>query len=357
MSGKGGVGKTTLSINIAQVLVNKGNTVGIIDADIHGPNVLKLLGYQGLKMEMRGNKIVPLLITPKFKVASIAGFTEDDSAVIWRGPMKHTAIKQLVLDVDWGELDYLIVDFPPGTGDEHISAAQLIKDVEGVIIISTPQQVSIMDVVRSVDFCKKMNLPIIGLIENMSGGVFGQGTVNELCQKKNLNFLGALPLCAEIVKSGEEGKSFSEYNNKNLNDKFNLIIENILKNIKDDGVKMTVEKRKIAIASDDKIGISNHFGRAKGFMIFHLEDDKIIIEGYRENIGKSDGSCGSCNHSTMIDNIKDCQVVISYGMGQHIYDDLTKNNIKAIVTEEKTVKEALNKFIENNLKNRLDKLH
>jgi len=232
MSGKGGVGKTTIAINLAHFLFDKGKSIGILDADIHGPNVFKLLGYSGLKMEMREDKIVPLSINPNFKIASIAGFTDDDSAVIWRGPMKHNAIKQLALDVEWGDLDYLVVDFPPGTGDEHISAAQLIKDIVGAIIISTPQQVSIMDVMRSVDFCKKMNLPIIGLIENMSEGIFGKGTVEKVCKKNNLNFLGALPLCAEIVKSGEEGKPFSEYNNKELNNKFRLIIENVLRGVK-----------------------------------------------------------------------------------------------------------------------------
>ena len=114
---------------------------------------------------------------------------------------------------------------------------------------------------------------------------------------------------------------------------------------------------KVAIASDDKITISHHFGRAKGFMIFEIDDNKIINEEYRDNIGKSNGECGSCNHSMMIDNIKDCQVVISYGMGQHIYNDLTENNIRAVVTEEKTVKDALNKFLDKTLTNRTEKLH
>jgi len=228
MSGKGGVGKTTLAINISQALVNAGYAVGILDADIHGPNVLKLLGYSELKMEMIENRIIPLSISPKFKIASIAGFTEDNSAIIWRGPMKHTAIKQLALDVDWGELDYLIVDFPPGTGDEHISAAQLIKDIAGAVVVSTPQQVAIMDVMRSVDFCKQMKIPIIGLIENMSGGLFGEGTVEKVCKNNGLTFLGTLPLCVEIVKSGEEGKPFLEYDNEDLNNKFKLIIGKIL---------------------------------------------------------------------------------------------------------------------------------
>ncbi len=208
MSGKGGVGKTTITVNIAQALVNKNYSVGILDADIHGPNVLKLLGFQGLKMEFRENKIIPFSVSPKLKIASISGFTDDNTAVIWRGPMKHNAIKQLSIDADWGTLNYLLVDFPPGTGDEHISAAQLMKNVEGAILISTPQQVSIMDVVRSIDFCKKMNITILGIVENMSGGIFGEGTVKNICKENNVPFLGVLPLCKEVVLSGEEGKSF-----------------------------------------------------------------------------------------------------------------------------------------------------
>jgi predicted Fe-Mo cluster-binding NifX family protein len=114
---------------------------------------------------------------------------------------------------------------------------------------------------------------------------------------------------------------------------------------------------KVAIASDDKLNISPHFGRAQGFMIFEISNYKIISEEYRANVGKNNGSCGSCNHSMMIDNIKDCQVVISYGMGQHIYNDLTENNINAIVTEERIVKDALANFLDNTLKNRTEKLH
>jgi len=114
---------------------------------------------------------------------------------------------------------------------------------------------------------------------------------------------------------------------------------------------------KVAIASDDKVNISNHFGRAQGFSIFEIDKDEISSQEYRVNAGKSDGNCGSCNHAMMIDNIKDCEVVISYGMGQRIYDDLAASGIKAVVTEEKTVKDALNKFIHKSLKNRIDKLH
>ena len=181
-----------------------------------------------MRMEISEGRIAPIVLDPRLKVASIAGIVEDGSAIIWRGPMKHSAIKQLANDVEWGELDYLVVDFPPGTGDEHISASQLIKGIAGAIIVSTPQQVSLMDAMRSVDFCNRMGIPVIGMVENMSGGIFGGGTVERLCRNKNLNFLGALPLCRVIVQSGEEGKPFSEYKNAGLDRAFGAIMEKIL---------------------------------------------------------------------------------------------------------------------------------
>ena len=227
MSGKGGVGKTTLAVNLALNLARKGNRVGILDADIHGPNVLKMLGYSGPRLKVDGDKIAPIRIGPKLFAASIAGFVEDNSAIIWRGPMKHTAIKQLALDVRWGTLDYLVVDLPPGTGDEHLSVVQLMKDIVGAVIISTPQQVSIMDMMRAVDFCRQTGVKIIGVIENMSGSIFGSGTVEKVCKANDLTFLGQIPLSKEVVQSGEEGKPLFEYNNPLLTKSFNTIMAKI----------------------------------------------------------------------------------------------------------------------------------
>ncbi len=227
MSGKGGVGKTTIAVNIAYKLSKEGNSVGILDADIHGPNVLKILGSKGT-FSIEDKKIMPIKVQD-IKVVSMAGIIDEESAVIWRGPMKHNALKQFIQDVEWGDLDYLIVDFPPGTGDELLSAAQLLKDISGAVIVSTPQSVSLLDMMRSVDFCKKMNIPIIGLIENMSGNIFGKGTVKEICSKNNLQYLGSLPLSEKAVRSSEEGKSFMNYDDKELIDSF----ENIIKNIKE----------------------------------------------------------------------------------------------------------------------------
>ncbi len=228
MSGKGGVGKTTIAVNLSYSLSLKGYSVGILDVDIHGPNVLKMLGHDNVRFKVKKEKLIPFMINPKLKVVSIAGYIPDASAVIWRGPMKHNIIKQLFENTEWGELDYLIVDFPPGTGDEHISTTQLLPDIKGAIIVSTPQKVSIMDMNRSIDFCNQMNIPILGIIENMSGGLFGSNTVQIECKNKNLNFLGKIKLSKEIIDSSEKGIPFIKGNDIILTKKFNEMTMKLL---------------------------------------------------------------------------------------------------------------------------------
>ena len=232
MSGKGGVGKTTVAINLSYSLFKKGFSVGILDVDLHGPNVLKMFGYENVRLDSINNKLMPLIVNPKLKIASIAGYIDDKSATIWRGPRKHGVIKQLSEDVNWGELDYLIVDFPPGTGDEHISTAQILTDIKGAVIVSTPQSVSIMDMDRTFDFCKHMQIPILGVIENMSGGIFGNDSVRKKCVNDNLNFLGKLTLSENIVLASEEGKPFVSNDDQIINNDFNKIIKNLLEEIK-----------------------------------------------------------------------------------------------------------------------------
>lgn len=228
MSGKGGVGKTTIAVNLSCFLYKQSFQVGLLDVDIHGPNALKMLGYDNISLEIKNDKLQPFVFDSNFKIASMSGYINDDSAVIWRGPRKHGAIKQLSQDVEWGKLDYLIIDFPPGTGDEHISTAQLIPGIYGAVIISTPQKVSLMDMNRSIDFCNQMNVPILGAIENMSGGIFGSNTVKNNCYKKGIPFLGKIKLSETIINSSESGKSFVEKKDIELNNNFKKIVENII---------------------------------------------------------------------------------------------------------------------------------
>ncbi|MBU0627895.1 MAG: Mrp/NBP35 family ATP-binding protein [Nanoarchaeota archaeon] len=227
LSGKGGVGKTTVAVNLALSLALSGKKTGILDADIHGPNVPKMLGLEDEKIKSKGNFMLPIEHKSKLKVISLGFLINEKDSVIWRGPMKHNLIKQFVDNVDWEELDYLIIDFPPGTGDEQISAAQLIGKITGAVIVSTPQKVAILDSVRTIDFCRKMNIPLIGIIENMSGGIFGKGTIAKIADENNIPFLGCLILDKEIAESGDNGKPFISDNSLS-SDSFKAITNKIL---------------------------------------------------------------------------------------------------------------------------------
>ncbi|MGM0365942.1 MAG: P-loop NTPase, partial [Actinomycetota bacterium] len=169
-SGKGGVGKTTVAVNLAYSIMSKGYKVGLLDIDIHGPNVIKILGLEKEKIKGDGKRIEPIRVFSSMKVVSIASFLDsEDSPVIWRGPLKMKIIKQFLGDVDWGMLDYMIVDCPPGTGDEPLSIAQLMPGLDGGIVVTTPQDMAILDAGKSIRFAQQLKIPYIGVIENMSG--------------------------------------------------------------------------------------------------------------------------------------------------------------------------------------------
>lgn len=224
LSGKGGVGKSTVAANLAFALSQNGCEVGILDIDIHGPSIPKMLGIEDMKPSVKKDIIYPVFATPRLKVMSMAFLLANkDSPVIWRGPMKMTAIKQLIGDFNWGKLDYLIVDIPPGTGDEPLSIAQLIPNCDGAIIVTTPQDVALVSVRKSINFVKKMNMPVIGIIENMSGfscphcgktiDIFKTGGGLKASKDFNIPFLGKVPLDAQIVKTGDSGEPFVAKNN------------------------------------------------------------------------------------------------------------------------------------------------
>jgi len=221
MSGKGGVGKTSTSVNLAIALANKGYQVGIMDVDLHGPDVPRMLGLKGmLDISKNSNKLAPMNRMDNLKVVSIESLTmSKDDAIIWRGPIKFSAIKQFIGDVDWGDLDFLIIDSPPGTGDEPLTIAQTIQDAKA-IIVTTPQEVSLADVRKSISFCKTVNMEIFGVIENMSGfvcphcgesvDIFGTGGGEKTAAAASIPFLGRIPMDPRVVACGDDGCSIQE---------------------------------------------------------------------------------------------------------------------------------------------------
>lgn len=221
MSGKGGVGKTSVAVNLGIALGEKGYKVGIMDVDLHGPDVPRMLGLQGMATACEGgNKLAPMKYSENVSAMSIeCVMPNKDEAVIWRGPLKHSAINQFISDVEWGDLDFLIIDSPPGTGDEPLSVAQTIADARP-IIVTTPQEVALSDVRKSINFCRKIQRDLFGLVENMSGYIcphcgksvdlFGIGGGEKTAKQFGINFLGRIPFDPNLVKAGDEGYSYQE---------------------------------------------------------------------------------------------------------------------------------------------------
>lgn len=217
MSGKGGVGKSTVAANLAAKLAQRGYKVGLLDADIHGPSIPKMFGIDDTRPEVDENGIVPISVTENLVVMSVALLLDDkDAPVIWRGPAKMAAIKQFLEDVSWGKLDYLIVDLPPGTGDEPLSIAQLIEKIEGAVIVTTPQDVALISVRKSIKFAEILKVPVIGIVENMSGIIcphcderielFSRGGVEKAAADFNVPIIGQLPMDPKIAEIEDSGK-------------------------------------------------------------------------------------------------------------------------------------------------------
>jgi ATP-binding protein involved in chromosome partitioning len=242
LSGKGGVGKSTVAANIALSLSEKGYQVGLLDSDIHGPTIPKILGVEDKKPNISNNFINPVLVKPNLKIMSI-GFLllQKDDPVIWRGPLKMGVIKKFLGEVNWGNLDFLIIDLPPGTGDEPLSITQLIPNNDGAIIVTTPQDVALLSVRKSINFVKKMNMSIIGIIENMSGfncphcnkaiDIFKSGGGLKASDDFNIPFLGKIPIDPRIVDSGDKGDINLIKKKSSIAKSFFEIVENIEKKI------------------------------------------------------------------------------------------------------------------------------
>lgn len=217
MSGKGGVGKSTVAANLALGLAARGFRVGLLDMDLHGPSIPRILGILGRSEgSAEDGLIVPLPYGPNLEVMSIETMMRDrDASVIWRGPMKIRAIKQFLADVQWGPLDFLVIDSPPGTGDEPLTIAQTVK-AAWALIVTTPQELALADVRKAIDFCRRLSMPILGLVENFSGQVcphcggfievFGRGGGERTAKRYGLRFLGGIPWDGRILSAEDRGK-------------------------------------------------------------------------------------------------------------------------------------------------------
>ena len=214
-SGKGGVGKSTVAAGLAVTLRHLGATVGLMDADVYGPSVPHLLGLSGRPSVSSQKKIQPIRCDDDFPVMSMGFMVDPDQAVIWRGPMLHGAVQQFLADTDWGELDYLVIDMPPGTGDIALTLSQAVP-IAGAVVVCTPQEVALLDAVKAISMFRKVNIPIAGMVENMSGfvcpdsgktyDIFGRGGAREKAESLDVPFLGGLPIDIPLRVAGDEGR-------------------------------------------------------------------------------------------------------------------------------------------------------
>ena len=240
-SGKGGVGKSTVAVNLASSLALKGKKVGLLDVDLHGPSIPRLLNMEDRQIEAKGESLLPIEYSENLKVISIGFMLRSrNDAVVWRGPMKYSLIKQFLKDVEWGELDYLIIDSPPGTGDEPLTVGQLLGDsAEGAIIVTTPQEIALLDVRKSITFCHQLGISVLGVIENMSGficpgcgektDIFSSGGAELMAGEMDVPFLGRIPIEPGIGIAGEDGTPFvGRYAESETAKAFESAIESII---------------------------------------------------------------------------------------------------------------------------------
>jgi len=353
MSGKGGVGKSTVAVNIAIGLSLQDFMVGLLDVDLHGPNIPKMLGARDLRLSRKPDgKIGAIKYSPNLKFLSIEPLLpSEDSAVIWRGPLKHSAIRQFIGDIDWGELDYLIIDAPPGTGDEPLTVAKTIPDAY-VVIVTTPQEVSLIDVKKSIRFCQKTKMRILGIVENMSGFIcphcgkpidlFKKGGGEKLAQEFGLRFLGRIPIDPRIVDTGDTGRPFiAAYPESPTAKAFEELIRKIIsatEEMKRDILEEKFMRIAIPINTPSKIEIDPE--KFDLFAIYDIENNKILVKDVVKRT----------ENQNLIDFLKEQVVthVLLFDPSKELADHLSQNEIRVLVTDTST--ESPDNLIEEYLK-------
>jgi ATP-binding protein involved in chromosome partitioning len=364
LSGKGGVGKSTVAVNLAVSLALSGKSVGLLDIDIHGPSIPKILNLEGKAIQAVGDTILPIEMVENLKVMSIGFLLRgSDDAVIWRGPMKYQMIKQFLKDVDWGNLDFLIVDSPPGTGDEPLSIVQLLENADGAIIVTTPQEVALSDVRKCINFCHNLRLPVLGVLENMSGfvcpkcgektDIFKSGGGEIMANEMHVRFLGRIPIDPQIVQACDSGRPFVHHYNQSQTAK---VFEKILNPILDlDNKPQGSVETKSSLTGDKKMRIaiplaqgklSLHFGHCDQFAIFDIDDNlnKIISRKDATPPAHEPGVLPRWLHENNVN------VIIAGGMGQRAQQLFNQNDIKVVVgASSETPEELVSAFLQGTL--------
>ncbi|MBN2018670.1 MAG: P-loop NTPase [Sedimentisphaerales bacterium] len=358
LSGKGGVGKSTVAVNLAASLALNNSKVGLLDIDIHGPSIPRILNLEDKKLTAFGNTIMPVPVSANLVVMSIGFMLKDkDDPVIWRGPMKYQVIKQFLKDVEWSNLDYLIVDSPPGTGDEPLSIAQLIEKPDGAIIVTTPQQLAITDVRKAVSFCRQLDMPVIGVIENMSGficpkcgektDIFKSGGGENMALEMNVPFLGRIPIDPQIVNACDSGEPYIQrYSQSHTAKAFNEAIKPILALEKTSSLQKGDQKMRVAIPINDG-KLSQHFGHCETFAVIDTQGN-ANMPLKRQDVAPpphEPGLLPKWLHDMGVN------VIIAGGMGQRAKQLFDQNQIEVVIgapvdTPENLVSAYLNKTLQ-----------
>ena len=355
MSGKGGVGKSSVAACLAIFLAHKGKNVGLMDVDLHGPSIPRLLGLrEGIGLSDKTGKALPVASLPNLHVISIECLMGDnrDAATIWRGPIKIGVIRQFISDIDWPDLDYLVIDSPPGTGDEPLTVAQTIPDARA-LVVTTPQEISLADVRKSINFCRQVNMKILGLLENMSGlacphcgkqiDLFMSNGAGLLAAKEGIDLLGSLPIDPELVRLGDRGALKSLDLNSPFALEFDKVVEKVLKaeevspgsgdsNLNNEETSM--DKTVFAVpVSEGKL--CAHFGHCDQFALVETEDGKIKKTDLHTPPPHEPGVLPRWLHEMGAD------IILAGGMGARAQELFQQNGIRVIIGAPMDAPEAL----------------
>ena len=350
MSGKGGVGKSTMAAGIAASFAAKGLQTGLMDIDVHGPSIARIMGLTGMPLSTMDGKIQPYAHSENLKIISMQGFLQNqDDAVIWRGPLKIGVIKQFMTDVDWGALDVLVIDSPPGTGDEPLTVAQFIPDC-GAIVVTTPQGVALADVRKSLNFCRQVGMEVVGIIENMSGyvcpecghhaDIFKSGGGEALALEFNVPFLGRMPIDPLVVAAGDDGVSAVE-RSAAMKAALTEIVDNILSGAAETKGEIAMEKIAVPVVGGM---LSSHFGHCEEFLFATVENGAVT---------KTENLIPPPHEPGVIPNWlaqQGATVVLVGGMGERAQEILQSRGVAVVcgVQPDKPL-EIINRYLARNL--------